>query len=420
MNNISSLLLLLLLLGSGCISKSPSYDPVRNYVDDEKNLVTQFILAEDSSVIELKQGHFTINESLILDNKRNVVIKGQGVDKTILSFKNQTQGAEGILIKNCENIILKNFTIEDASGDNIKSSNTEGIIFNNIKSGWTGRVNEENGAYAIYPVLSKNVIIEKCEAFGASDAGIYVGQSENVIIRDNKTYWNVAGIESENSSNVEIYNNDSYNNSGGILIFDLPGLTRYGNNITAHHNNIYENNLSNFAPKGNIVGMVPTGTGLMVLATKDVDIYENTIRNNKTIGATIVSYELIAGLETGSSNNNNLSELSTRTVNNNYKLDKNYDPFPGKIYLHNNFFSNDYYIPALDNLFGKLFLLKFGFDRPFIYWDGIIKENSLNDQGMLSQEYSICIDESVSSVNLDLGNDMENMIINPKEFICNE
>ena len=102
MNNISSLLLLLLLLGSGCISKSHSYDPVRNYVDDEKNLVTQFILAEDSSVIELKQGHFTINESLILDNKRNVVIKGQGVDKTILSFKNQTQGAEGILIKNCE------------------------------------------------------------------------------------------------------------------------------------------------------------------------------------------------------------------------------------------------------------------------------------------------------------------------------
>ena len=69
-----------------------------------------------------------------------------------------------------------------------------------------------------------------------------MGQSENVIIRDNKTYWNVAGIESENSSNVEIYNNDSYNNSGGILIFDLPGLTRYGNNITAHHNNIYENN----------------------------------------------------------------------------------------------------------------------------------------------------------------------------------
>ena len=111
-------------------------------------------------------------------------------------------GKLDILI-NYAGIVLRK-SIEDASGDNIKSSNTEGIIFNNIKSGWTGRVNEENGAYAIYPVLSKNVIIEKCEAFGASDAGIYVGQSENVIIRDNKTYWNVAGIESENSSNVEI------------------------------------------------------------------------------------------------------------------------------------------------------------------------------------------------------------------------
>ena len=36
-----------------------------------------------------------------------------------------------------------------------------------------------------------------------------------------------------------------------------------------------ENNLFNFAPPGNIVGTVPPGTGIMVLATSGVEIFKN-------------------------------------------------------------------------------------------------------------------------------------------------
>ena len=36
----------------------PSYSPTRDYIDLEAELVEQFILAKDSSVIELPAGHF--------------------------------------------------------------------------------------------------------------------------------------------------------------------------------------------------------------------------------------------------------------------------------------------------------------------------------------------------------------------------
>ena len=40
----------------------------------------------------------------------------------------------------------------------------------------------------LYPVQCKNVLIDGCVAIGASDAGIYVGQSQYVIVRNSKAY----------------------------------------------------------------------------------------------------------------------------------------------------------------------------------------------------------------------------------------
>ena len=232
MRHLAALLFFVLILIS-CDSVK-NYDPPREFQDIEKDLQTKFILAENNSVIELETGDFIFNKSLILEGKENVTIRGKGIFNTILSFKNQKDGAEGIRIANCKNITLENFSIEDAAGDNIKVTDTDGITIRKIKSAWTGVVNEKNGAYGLYPVLCRNVLVEECEVLGASDAGIYVGQSHDVIIRKNKVYWNVAGIESENSVNVKIYGNRTYENTGGILVFDLPGLTMTGENIEVY------------------------------------------------------------------------------------------------------------------------------------------------------------------------------------------
>ncbi len=397
----------------------PSYEPERNYKSIEKSLSSTFILLDDSTTLELEEGHFIFKNSLILEGKSNITIKGKGIDKTVLSFKIQESGAEGIRVANCTNIVFEDLTIEDAAGDNIKVTDTEGITFRKVKSAWTGPISKENGAYGLYPVLCRDVTIENCEVLGASDAGIYVGQSENVMIRNNRVYWNVAGIESENSENVIIEGNEAYENTGGILIFDLPGLTRYGRNILAFDNKVYENNLDNFAPKGNIVGIVPPGTGFLILATRDVEIHDNEIKNNKTIGAGIISYDLVAAMRSESKVNENQTS-GVQGVNHNYTEDERYDPYPGNINLRNNQISNSYMIPDLGNEFGKLFMYKFGFSPPDIAWDGIKAPDFLREDGTFNPLYKICIEEkeNIKIANLDAGNDFENIITDPKEFQC--
>lgn len=378
----------------------------------EKDLQAQFILAQDGDVIELPEGHFMFTRTLSMDGKSNITIRGKGMDKTILSWKNQAEGAQGMQISNGKNIVLEDFSVEDAKGDNLKVNDTDGIVLRRIRSVWADGPKTENGAYALYPVLCKNVLMEECIAMGSSDAGIYVGQSDSVIIRNNKAYWNVAGIESENSKWVEIYGNEAYDNTGGILVFDLPGLTTYGHSTKVYNNTIRSNNYKNFAQKGNIVASIPPGSGMMVLATHDIEIYDNDFKDNTTVGLAIVSYELVAALNEGEQEQPG-SVGGVQTVNNRYKEDSLYNPYPYNLHIHNNRFTNKHWFPTFQNDIGKLLAMKSPFSPPDILYDGIPDPNR--------EERSICIDEDekIIFINLDAANDFRGLSKDVKNFACN-
>ena len=409
---------IIVLLSKVYQSSLPEYNPKRDYVDLENEILKAFILAEDNSTIELPEGHFLFSQSLSLDNKKRVIIKGKGMDKTVLSFKGQTQGAEGIKITNSQNIVLQDFSIEDAAGDNLKISDTDTLTIKRIRTAWTGKVSTENGAYGIYPVLSSNILIEECEAIAASDAGIYVGQSKNVKIKNNKAYYNVAGIESENSTNVEIYNNEIFQNTSGLLIFDLPGLTVYGKNIKAFDNQIFDNNQINFGVPGSIVSSVPKGTGVIIMATKNVDFFNNNVSNHKTSNLAIVSYKVFAAdkdLESGSQISKTASK-GIRFIDSEFEKDKGYNPYPGRVYIHDNKFSNTYRFPTLSNDFGKLWYIKNNARIPDIVYDGILPEGiKLN-----SNEVRICVknNDKDSFVYLDAENEFINFSNDLSLFNC--
>jgi parallel beta-helix repeat protein len=377
----------------------------------EQSLQTELITVEDGGIIELPEGNFMFTKSLAMDGKSNIVIKGKGMDKTRLSFKNQTEGAQGLLISNGSNIVLEDFSIEDAKGDNLKVSEVRGITFRRVRSVWADGPKTENGAYALYPVLCKNVLIDECIAMGSSDAGIYVGQSDSVIIRNSKAYWNVAGIESENSRWVEIYGNEAYENTGGILIFDLPGLTQYGHTTKVYNNNVHDNNHENFAAKGNIVASIPPGTGFMILATHNLELTGNQIIDNKTLGAGIISYELTVALNEGEQEQEGAIG-GVQTVNNSYKADSLYNPYPYQIYIHNNTFSNSHWFPSTSNEIGKLFIMKSFMNPPDIVFDGIADPTRPNRE--------LCVKEGddINLINLDAANDFKNFLKDPHQFNC--
>lgn len=398
----------LMLIGVSCASPEP---PQRVWKSMEKSLQTQLITVADGDTIELPEGNFMFTRGISMDGKANVLIRGRGADKTILSWKNQVEGAQGFLVSNCSNVTLEDFSIEDAKGDNLKVNDTKGITIRRIRSSWTGGPKTENGAYAIYPVLCTRVLLEGCTAVGSSDAGIYVGQSDSVIIRNNLAYWNVAGIESENSRWVEIYDNEAYDNSGGLLVFDLPGLTQYGHSTRAYRNRIHDNNHENFAQEGNIVASIPPGSGVMILATHDVEMYENEITNNKTVGVAIISYELIAALNK-QEESQATSSGDAQTYDDRFREDSLYNPFPYRVSIHHNKIKNSHWFPSMKNDMGKLLIWQSPFHPPDAVFDGIVDPKRAN--------HEICFSDNgeILFINLDAANEFKSLSKDIAPFTC--
>src|SRR3546814_11676990 len=53
---------------------------------------------------------------------------------------------------------------------------------------------------------------------------------------------------------------------------------------------VHDKSTPNFAPKGNIVASVPTGTGVLVMANSRVEIFDNMLADNGTANVMIVGY----------------------------------------------------------------------------------------------------------------------------------
>jgi parallel beta-helix repeat protein len=318
---------------------------------------TALIEAQPNTTIAFGEGTFVLTTDLSL-TVDGVTIQGAGMDATTLSFKGQQNGAQGLGVT-ASDFTLRDIGIEDTKGDAVKILGGTNITIERTRVEWTAGPNETNGAYGLYPVQCKNVLIKDSVVKGASDAGIYVGQSDNIIVRDNRAELNVAGIEIENSTHADVFKNTATKNTGGILVFNLPGLDiANGSETRVFDNDIYENNTTNFAPVGNIVGLVPTGTGIAILAAHKVEIFGNRIRDHKSINIGVISY-----VPTG------------KTFD-----DDKYDQYPTAISIHDNTLSGTSDMPT--GMLGALLISAIGeimpngpFIVPDLAWDGVLDPN---------------------------------------------
>lgn len=389
---------------------------------DEAKIIEAFLTLKDSSRIELKEGKYKF-DNLSLAQLKHIEIKGEGPDKTILDFSAQSQGGEGIRVTDVKGFIIKNMRLQNSKGDLIKITKSENVVISGLHAVWEKVADSANGGYAIYPVLCKKVLVENSYAEGASDAGIYIGQSDSAVVKNCKAYRNVAGCEIENTSNAEVYDNEFYGNTAGFLVFDLPGLSKRGGHVKAYNNFLHDNNERNFAKAGSFgtssgVGNAAPGNGIIVLAASDVELYNNRIINNNSCAISIAS-----GLAT-----------DDKALE---KINDAYFPFPKNIRIHDNTMqmADSFPPPAYAHHIGKLLV---GIEQmlnatdparknkriPFILYDGIT--TNILTKGTAPNPDSICIKQS--GENLFVNGDLLN-INNPKvwkpntniaPFICNQ
>ena len=369
----------LLLAMSGCdkapVAMAPPSPAAEPYENQLRLALEQ---AKPGDVITIPAGRHDVSRSLVL-NTNGVTIRGAGIDETVLSFKDQIAGAEGLLV-NASDFTIENLAIEDTKGDALKINEGKNIVIRKVRTEWTRGPATENGAYGIYPVKTENTLIEDSVAIAAADAGIYVGQSKNVVVRNSRAENNVAGIEIENTVGADVYGNLATHNTGGVLVFNMPDLPVSGHSTRVFNNKIVANNTKNFGAPGSAVAGVPTGAGVVINSNDKVEVFDNDIGDNDTANVLV-------------------SSLFSAVYTRDRPKAEGFDPYPETIFIYDNRFG------ASGNALDRPALVKakaalgtaLGARWPDVIWDGYVDPAKLVN-GKLPAELAICVSNGDAAV----------------------
>tara|TARA_R110000850_G_scaffold2621_5_gene12382 strand:+ start:198 stop:3221 length:3024 start_codon:yes stop_codon:yes gene_type:complete len=318
-----------------------------------EDMVNAMIQLRPRDTLEFACGYFDLDQGLLIQATEDVLIKGCGKDETVLSFRDSAN-VTGLEALNVRGITVRDLTILDSPGDAFKLKGVKWGTLSNVRAIWSGgggpitednypqRLNvactappfnegdpapdyvpsSDSGRYGIYPVESENILVEESESVGASDAGIYVGQTNTAIIRDSRAVYNVMGFEIENVQGGEYDSNLAECNTGGFLIYDLENITQYGDTSVMLNNTARNNNTYNFAHSG-LVSVVPRGVGFITLGYDNIEVVDNVFEDHSTAAVLYISYELIDG--PGGT------------------ADKKLDPYTEGLHIHDNVMRNSGY-----------------------------------------------------------------------------
>ena len=351
MSTVRSLIPLLALV-AGCADPDEArctsrLSPTGNADKDQAALDGVVSAAKRGAVICLRPGTYKLGNEVTL-SQSNVELRGLLGGEAILDFTGQRRGANGVSAVGVDNFVIANLKVKNTAGDGVRVTQGTGVTFSRVTVEWDAPEETQNGAYGIYPVQSRFVLVDRCRVKGASDAGIYVGQSSSIVVRNSEAEKNVAGIEIENSTWSEVYGNYSHDNTGGILVFDLPGLTTSGRRSNVHDNRFWNNNTRNFAEPSGAVAIVPTGTGVMIVSSDENELHHNDIRGNDSLGVAVASYA-----------------LAMRKYD-----DPKYDAFPEGNYVHDNQLAGNGKAPS--GIAAQIGALVGAREIEDLLWDGLV------------------------------------------------
>ena len=187
---------------------------------------------------------------------------------------------------------LSGFTVRGFAVDGVHLACVDGFsLTNNVADG--------NGVYGFFPVVSHNGVVSNNEVMNtATDAAIYIGQSDNVLIKDNRVHDNLLGVEVENSRNCAVIANEIYSNTFGLFVDLLPFLEQNTQETTlVAFNHIQDNNRPNTGEPGDPLAALPPGIGILLLGADNTTVTANAVTGNQYVGVGVASFCLALALQ---------------------------------------------------------------------------------------------------------------------------
>jgi len=250
-------------------------------------------------------------EETVYIDKDNVTLLGVIVDGARPVLDGSKSDLHDGIIASGHGFIVEGFHVRNYRSNGITTQGANNYrIHNNIV--------ENIYLYGIFPQFGQNGLLSQNIISNTSDAGIYVGMSENVDIIANEVFDNALGIEAENSHKILIEANYVHDNAVGIPVVIFPGLqTKTAADVIVRNNTVINNNSMLFErSKGR------TGRGITVTAVDRVSIEGNIIRNNRTCGICISNLSGMSGL---------------------FPVDAAIDPEPDETLIYGNIFTHNGY-----------------------------------------------------------------------------
>jgi parallel beta-helix repeat protein len=222
--------------------------------------------------------------------KRGITIRGShGAVLDASGFAAGIRVATASVGPNCPAPTLSDITID---GMRIENASFTGVLLRGV-DGFVVRdgVYTDNEEYAIFPICSQDGTIEGNHVEGTDDAAIYVGNSHDVAVERNHATDSTVGIEIENSTGLVVRDNTAIGNTSGIVTFVLPGLAvPVTEDVLVERNVVMHNNRPNpVLPSEDVVGLIPTGSGILVVGADRVTVRENRVVGNDSGGIAVIA-----------------------------------------------------------------------------------------------------------------------------------
>ena len=196
----------------------------------------------------------------------------------------------------CPLLAVQGFTLR---GLTVKHAGFSGVFLVGV-DGYhlTGTRYVDNPVYGPFPVCSHDGLIDFNQVVGggsaagpSTDTGIYVGDDDQVTVRDNSVTNYVIGVVVENTINAIVRDNLLQGNTAGVYAAVLANHPRpFTDHVVIEHNQVVNNNLPNPVPpdSGDEIGGVPTGVGIVNFGADHVVVRDNRVLGNDSLGVIIL------------------------------------------------------------------------------------------------------------------------------------
>jgi parallel beta-helix repeat protein len=155
----------------------------------------------------------------------------------------------------------------------------------------TGGTYTDNDEYGVFPVRSSAGRVDHNRVGGSADSGIYIGQSDHILIDHNTVHDNTVGIEVELATVVRVEHNTATGNAVGALVQIVPFLARTETRDVYVHANVLSGNRrpNPVTDPDELLARLPGGVGLAIVAADGVTVTANVVSGNPTAGVGAVA-----------------------------------------------------------------------------------------------------------------------------------